>query len=296
MVMGEKEIATVEQIKKAVAAVKAERPAYEEILDFYEKLFLAQEEAKGRVQIEPIQIPEKLLSVKREEKFPLIDKADFTVDISASEALLRKICLLAIETNEVLAEAVPKIVDAMDKGTLGASAMFSKILGEDDAYFDEAARNLETDKKILAFMAYFSMKPSIYLCAEQLATYLDKETPWEKGYCPICGSPPALSILRDEGARFLLCSFCGHEWQTTRIYCPFCDNNDQNALHYFFSEEEKDYRVDVCDKCKKYIKTVDTRKMKRPVDPFVEQISTLHLDLLAQEQGLESGIPIWLQM
>lgn len=294
--MSEKENMTADQIKKAVAAVKAERPAYEEILDFYEKLFLAQEVIKRQVQLDPIKISEELLSVKREESFPLINKADFTIDIKASQDLLREICRLAAETNEVLSEAAPKIVDAMDKGTLDAPVLFSKILNEDDSYFDETAKKLKTDKKVLAFMAYFSMKPSVSLCAEQLVTYLDKETPWQKGYCPICGSPPALSILRDEGKRFLLCSFCSHEWETQRIYCPFCNNNKQKTLRYFFSEEEKGYRVDVCDECKKYIKAVDTREVKRPVHPFLEQISTLHLDLIAQEQGLESGIPIWLQM
>jgi hypothetical protein len=28
----------------------------------------------------------------------------------------------------------------------------------------------------------------------------------------------------------------------------------------------------------------------------LEQVSTLHLDLLAREQGLESGSPLWLQI
>jgi FdhE protein len=68
------------------------------------------------------------------------------------------------------------------------------------------------------------------------------------------------------------------------------------TLHYFFSEEEEDYRVDVCDACKKYLKTVDTRKIEHPVYALVEQISTLHLDMLAQEQGLESGSPLWLRI
>lgn len=292
--MTEKEIVTADRIKKAVAAVKAERPAYAEILAFYENIFLAQEAKKGQVHLEPIQISEELLSVKREGGFPLINKADFRVDIKVSETLLREICHLAPEANEMLAEAGPKIMDALDKGSLEASTLFSKILREDDTYFEKAAQKLEIDNKALAFFAYSSIEPCLSLCAEQLATYL-KDRPWEKGYCPICGSPPALAMLRNEGERSLLCSFCNHQWRTQRIYCPFCDNKDHKTLHYFFSEEEKDYRVDVCDLCKKYIKTIDTRKMKRPVLPLVEQISTLHLDILAQEQGLESGISLWLQ-
>jgi len=54
--------------------------------------------------------------------------------------------------------------------------------------------------------------------------------------------------------------------------------------------------VDVCDKCKKYVKTIDVRKLQRPMYPVVEQIATLHLDMMAREQGLESGISLWLQI
>jgi len=294
--MNEQETVTADRIKKAIAAVKAERPAYEALLDFYEELFLTQEQTREQLQLEPIQVSDELLSVKQKEKFPLINRGDFKIDIKESEALLRKICELAVEANEVLAGAAPKIVHGLDKDAAAASALFSELLSEGQTYFDEAAQELGIDSKVLAFFAYSSIRPCLSLCAEQLATYLDKETPWDKGYCPICGSAPALSILRGEGERFFLCSFCGHEWQTIRMYCPFCDNKDHKKLHYFFSEEEKDYRVDVCDECKKYIKTVDTRKMKRPVYLLVEQVSTLHLDMIAQQKGLESGIPIWLQM
>lgn len=295
--MTEKEIVTTDQIRKAVAAVKAQRPAYEGLLDFYEKLCLAQEASKEDTRLDPIKIHEDLLSVKEEEGFPLISTTDFVMDVVAAEALLRKLCQLAVEANEVLAEAGPKIVDALDKESLDASTLFSNMLKEDDAYLGDVAGKLGIDKTILAFAVYNSIRPSISLCAEQLSTYLDKDAEWGKGYCPICGSPPALSILRGEGGeRSLVCSFCGHEWRIPRICCPFCDNSDQKTLHYFFSEEEKDYRVDVCDKCKKYIKTIDAREIERPLHPLVEQISTLHLDMLAQEQGLESGIPLWLQM
>jgi FdhE protein len=283
------------QIKKAVAALRDARPAYKEILDFYEKLFLAQEATKNDIRLTSIDIPKDLLLIKQKEKFPLVNSMDFPIDVGSSEALLRKFCQFAGETNEVLADAGAKIMDALDRGMLDASVLFSKILGEDAAYWDELAGKLNTDKKILAFAAYSSIRPCLCLCAEQLATYLDKERHWEKGYCPICGNPPALSILRGEGERSLLCSFCDHEWRSCRIFCPFCENKDQKMLHYFFGEEETECRVDVCGQCNKYIKTIDTRKMDRLMHPLVEQISTLHLDMLAQEKGLESGIALWFQ-
>jgi len=81
-----------------------------------------------------------------------------------------------------------------------------------------------------------------------------------------------------------------------RIFCPFCENTDSQTLKYFFSESEKGYRVDVCDKCRKYIKTVDTRTVDHPIHPPLEQISTLHLDMMAREKGLEGGASITFQL
>ena len=62
-------------------------------------------------------------------------------------------------------------------------------------------------------------------------------------------------------------------------------------MSYFYSEEEKEYRVDVCDGCGKYIKTVDIRKTDRLLYPPLEQVSTLHLDIQAREKGLKSVNP-----
>jgi FdhE protein len=52
----------------------------------------------------------------------------------------------------------------------------------------------------------------------------------------------------------------------------------------------------VCDNCKKYIKTLDTRKVERLIYPPLEQISTIHLDIKAQEMGFVPGIKLFMQV
>ncbi len=284
-----------ERIEAAVAALRAGRPAYGPILDFYGKLLLAQEKTKGRVDIQPLEISQRLFATKRGEGLPLINERDFTVDVKASEALLEEIGRLAVESNEVLAGAATKLVASIHNKIVDASTLFSKLLKGDKSYFETLAQQLDIDEKLLLCLVYNSIRPSLAACAEKLAIYLDRATTWERGYCPICGCPPGLSLLRTEGERSLVCGFCGHEWQARRMCCPFCDNHDLATLHYFFTQQEKAYRVDVCEKCGKYVKTVDARKMQGPLNPFLEQISTLHLDILAQQRGLESAIPLWLQ-
>ncbi|MBW1772327.1 MAG: formate dehydrogenase accessory protein FdhE, partial [Deltaproteobacteria bacterium] len=98
------------------------------------------------------------------------------------------------------------------------------------------------------------------------------------------------------GGRKLVCSFCWHRWSAKRIYCPFCDSSQDKDLHYFYSEDEKEVRVDLCDHCKKYIKTLDTRKVDRLIYPPLEHISNLHLDIKAREMGFTPGNALFLQI
>ena len=60
-----------DQVNKAVETVIKNNPAYADMLGFYGRVFVAQEESTARLQIEPLQIPEDVLTVKAQEKFPL---------------------------------------------------------------------------------------------------------------------------------------------------------------------------------------------------------------------------------
>ncbi len=51
---------TSDQIKKAVAVVQKQRPAYTELLDFYGQIFTAQEDSKSLIKIDPVKIPEHI--------------------------------------------------------------------------------------------------------------------------------------------------------------------------------------------------------------------------------------------
>ena len=94
-----------------------------------------------------------------------------------------------------------------------------------------------------------------------------------------------MAELKSEGARFLVCSACGNEWRFNRLKCPFCENANHEKLRYFYTEKEgKAYRVDVCENCKRYIKTIDTNEVDEVI-PSLEDIGTLHLDILAQKEG-----------
>lgn len=105
--------------------------------------------------------------------------------------------------------------------------------------------------------------------------------------CPFCGRKPSAGILRprgDGGQRSLLCSFCLAEWEFRRIVCAGCgEENERNLAVY--SAQDFDYiRVEGCDSCKQYLKTVDLTK-NGLADPVVDEIASAPLDLWAHQQG-----------
>jgi FdhE protein len=190
-----------------------------------------------------------------------------------------------------MAPAARTIVAALES-RIAPQALFDSLLKSDDGFFEKTAAALDSDKRALAFVAYNSLKPSLTLCAGQLSRYREDGNSWEKGYCPVCGNFPGLAVLDQDGRRFLYCCFCWTAWPAKRIYCPFCEKTGGTTLHSLYSEEEKDLRIDVCDNCNKYLKTVDTRAANRIVYPPAEQVASLHLDINAREKGYESGMEL----
>ncbi len=280
-----------EQIHAAAQALHRMRPAYKELLRFYEKIFLVQEASNSHINLEPVQMSSELLAIKRREKLPLVDVSDFTFDPRSARDLLLKICDIIQSHNREMADAASAIVRGLDQ-EIEPFVFFSSLLKSNDVYFDKTAAALEIDKNALAFVAYNSLKPSLVLCAEQLSGYLKDLPGWEKGYCPVCGTFPGLAVLDHDGRRLLHCSFCWTTWPAKRIFCPFCEKTGGKNFHTFYSEQEKDLRVDVCDDCKKYLKTVDTRATERIIYPPMEQIASLHLDIHARQKGYDSGMEL----
>ncbi len=286
--MSEKENFSPDQIAKAVEEVRKLKPNYGRMLDLYEKIFTAQEDSRNETHVEPVEIPPDILAVKTKEEFPLIDISQFAIDEKAAAALFRNLCDILQNAADEMPESARAIARALDEEKLDLHALFAAFLKADEKFFQTMTDKLEIDKKTLGFITYNSVKPSLVLCAKQLSTLLDKNKPWKKGYCPVCGSPPILSMFGSNGQRFFFCSFCWHKWATLRIYCPFCENTDHNDLHYFDIESEEEHRVDVCDKCGKYIKTIDTRKTNRVIYPPLEHLATVHLDIKAKDMELIS--------
>ena len=175
---------------------------------------------------------------------------------------------------------------AISDGDLDPATALRALPSGDESLFSIWRSKLPSSPRALDFLVTSSLAPSLAVAAEQLAPRLPENLPHEHGHCPICGSLPYISFLRDkEGHRFGVCSFCGFEHRLRRIACAYCDESDQNKLKMFRVAEYPGVRVDVCDTCKMYIKTLDFRELDRTSLPALDDMASVALDVLAQGQG-----------
>jgi FdhE protein len=134
------------------------------------------------------------------------------------------------------------------------------------------------------FLAWIFLQPY----AEYFADHREKTkvdgTPLT---CPLCGGRPIVGVLRPEGEgarKSLICMLCAHEWAFRRIYCPACAEEREPQMAFYSAPEIPHVRVDVCDTCHTYLKTIDLTKLGLAV-PEVDELATIPLDLWAREHG-----------
>jgi FdhE protein len=118
------------------------------------------------------------------------------------------------------------------------------------------------------------------------------------GICVFCGSGAWISSRRippgpgtGEGSlRMLHCALCAFAWQVGRIRCPACGEEDPEKLPSFTAPQHFGVRVEACDSCKAYVKSIDLSLDARRI-PEIDELVSLSMDLWATEQGYQRMEP-----
>lgn len=119
--------------------------------------------------------------------------------------------------------------------------------------------------------------------------------------CPVCASRPVGSVVRIGGAqanlRYLLCALCGTEWNMVRVKCTSCED-DKGVLYLTIDQDNRKsadapVRAEACDECKSYLKIFYQEK-DALLEPMADDLATLALDLLVDEQGYQRSGPNYL--
>jgi formate dehydrogenase accessory protein FdhE len=116
-------------------------------------------------------------------------------------------------------------------------------------------------------------------------------------HCPFCGGLPWIAARRsasnmDGAQRLLGCALCGGEWLLARIHCPSCQEENPEKLPSFQSDAHPFVRIEACETCHRYLKSIDQTEDARSI-PEVDDLLSLAMDLWAVEQGftrIEPGL------
>lgn len=278
---------TLRKSLKTIEDYKSANPHYTDLLDIMADILILREEYRQSMKDSIFCVEENLITQKMEGGLPLIDFTGKEYDLTRPKEYFNSLISIAEKRMpEVAKNIISLIKNQQFNWEKMIRASFDHTEEEADAEKlisgSDAAENLD----LIDLFAEESLRPELESVAEKYGEIIARSN-WTEGYCPICGKEPKIGEIRkeEEGKRYLFCHQCGFKWYFHRIKCPFCGNEEQHSLAYFEVEGEERYRVDVCNKCRRYIKTVELPKSSEEPNLDVEDIATLHLDMIAYDEG-----------
>ncbi|MFN2290332.1 MAG: formate dehydrogenase accessory protein FdhE [Anaerolineae bacterium] len=268
------------EVLQVLSAARKEHKELADLLDFYGELYQVQFKAKTRIP-EPELRDEMAVLWRLDGGIPQL-----TFDQLAIES--QRFVELVMEIREVLVRHNPSWeLEDIDQGAEQLLALARHVFETWDTLTSPRAGAGSGEQGTQqvppsALTVGFALAPYLQKAAEVILPRLDLER-WVQGYCPVCGGRPNFSLLEAKrGARQLMCSRCNSIWHYSRVGCPFCKSKEKQT---YYTSEHGIYRLYVCPDCNRYLKTIDLRELERKVEPVVERLLTVGMDLAAQQEG-----------
>jgi len=180
--------------------------------------------------------------------------------------------------------------DVAEHGPAPLASAARALIEDNAAATEELLARYWRDRSDGAFFAKAMLQPYGQWLQDR-GVALAHDTSIAANRCPRCGGAPQVSVLEAGapdagGSRLLQCATCLATWPFARVVCPSCGEQDEKQLGYFRAPEFEHVRVDACQRCRRYIKTIDLGRLGL-ADPLVDEIAAAPLDAWAREHGYE---------
>ncbi|MFC1834788.1 formate dehydrogenase accessory protein FdhE [Thermodesulfobacteriota bacterium] len=280
---------THEAVESDLKRLREELPAMANLVDAFGEIMVETARLKAELPHKNDFTVTDINPDKFRQGKPLAGKESFLVTGDEIRQAARRLIPAMEKGFPKIKDELAGVGDALESGKFDPDAGAESLLKSQEAVLEKIAADLRVTPQVFSFVMRQLVKPFVEKRAESIGP-LPAELFWVKGYCPICGSWPSMAFLTGEGGqRWLRCSFCSYEWRFMKTQCPFCDNEDFETMEYFYSEDRKSERVDVCHNCGKYLVTVDLRESPGDLVLNVAALGMVYLDILAQEKGFSPG-------
>lgn len=194
--------------------------------------------------------------------------------------------LTAVELSELIPKFESFLSLAEAHGPKPLAAAIGELRTRGRAFWTELLNNVwltHAPSDAQGFLTLAFLQPYAEL---QRSRATPRPAPHAHGLCPFCNAKPVVGVLRQMGdgaARSLVCAFCLAEWEFRRIVCPACGEENDKKLAVFTASDFDYIRVECCETCRTYIKSIDLTKNGR-AESLVDELASAPLDLWARER------------
>ncbi|MCU1382565.1 MAG: hypothetical protein JWL71_1262 [Acidobacteria bacterium] len=281
----------LESAQRRWQVIRAARPDLEPALALQRELLtrlvdLAETVASGRLP--RLSLPPKYVAAKLARGVPALAGEPIPLPVPVLTPVLFELCDALAHGGA--GEAASHIRESIEGGQLDAVSLLTASLHRDQGALRTGAVHRGLSPDLMWLVAELAVSPFAHalqrmlfgsVAAGELRDALDA---WNHGYCPACGSWPAVGEVAG-GHRTLRCSFCSCAWELTTYACIYCDESGDAFVTAAPDESRKDRRIEVCATCGGYLKTLDVPELS----PFpllsITDIETTDLDVAAMEHG-----------
>ena len=242
-----------------------------------------------------LSLPAKYLAAKLSRGVPVLSGEPIPLPTPLLKPALVAFCAALAEAGA--GEAASHIGSAIVSGRIDAGSLLTASLARDQDAIRTGATHMGLAPDLAWLVAELAVGPVAH--ALQRTLFATQElrasgqpagplaealAAWNHGYCPACGSWPALAEVVG-GHRLLRCAFCSATWERTIFSCVYCDEQGDAFVTAAPDEHRTDRRTELCSACGAYLKTIDTRE----ISPFplvaIADMETMDLDVAAMEHN-----------
>ena len=234
-----------------------------------------------------LSLPPKYLAAKLARGIPVLAGEPIPIPTPVLKPTLLRLCEELSKGGAT--EAADHILAVIVDGGIEAGSLFAASLARDQSAIRIGAAHRGLAADLVWLVAELAVSPYVYALQTAIFTSSDATlcgalAAWDRGYCPACGSWPALAEVI-AGHRVLRCSFCAAAWELNRYACVYCGESGDAFVTAAPDEERIDRRLELCRSCGGYLKTVDVAALSPFPLMAIADLETMNLDLAAMEKG-----------
>ena len=266
-------------------AIALQRSLIEPVIELAETLH--------QTRLPRLSLPPRYVAAKLGKRIPALAAEPIPMPTATLKPTLLKLCQNLAEGGG--GQPASQIHATLDAGTMDAGAVLGASLARDQKAIKIGAVHRNLQSELVWLVAELAVSPFVYALQQVLlgepGGHLDQALrsaldAWQQGYCPICGSWPALiESLNDRS--ILRCSFCALAWTLADPGCIYCGDIGPTFVTAAPDERRPDRRLETCGKCRSYVKAIDVDELSPFPLGAIGDLETMDLDMKAMKQGFQ---------